>query len=110
MMEMLDVAMAGPGVVRRLRSCREGQRPEGGGGTESLLPGALFHTREKDTQEKSWARGAQDQPVTQHAPSRRSTIWHYQTVNVSCAEVGCPCETLGKLAGTGCYNGMPPGS
>ena len=35
----------------------------------ACCPGNLFHTHEKDTREKSWARAAPDLPVRQHAPS-----------------------------------------
>ena len=36
---------AGPGIVRKLRSCEERRKPEGGGGTGSLLPWKLVpHT------------------------------------------------------------------
>ena len=72
--------------------------------------GDLLHTLEKDTREKSSARAAPDLPVTQHTPSRKSTQWHNRTQNVSCAEVGCPCETPGILADTGCEHGMPAGT
>ena len=76
----------------------------------ACCPGDLFHTREKDTLEQSLARAALDLPVRQHTPSRRSIHWHNRTQNVSCAEVGCTCDTSDILADRGCERGMPAGT
>ena len=76
--------------------------------------GDLLHTLEKDTREKSSARAAPDLPVTQHTPSRKSTQWHNRTQNVSCSEVGCPCETafIQQTQGVyvACQQALAPGS
>ena len=76
----------------------------------ACCPGDLFHTREKDTWEKSWDSAAQHQPIRQHTPSCRSTHWHDRTQSVSCAVVRCLCETPGILPDTGHEHGMPAGT
>ena len=43
--EMVDIAMTRPGMVRRLRCCQVGQSPEGERGTDCLLHRSLvLHT------------------------------------------------------------------
>ena len=68
---MVDLAMAGPGMVRRLRSCRDGQKPKGERATDCPLHYRLvLHTRKGDLG-RTWASAAQNQPISQHTLSPR---------------------------------------
>ena len=106
--EIVDVSMARPGMVRRLRSWRVGQRPKGERGTDCLLHWRLVtHTWEGDLG-RSWARAAQEKPISQHTPYLR--VAHTATQNTRRAKVSCTCKTTGILGETGWESGMPPGT
>ena len=106
--EMVDVAMARLGMVRRLRSCRVGQRREGERGIDCLLHWRLVPHMWEGELGRSWARAVQEQPISQHAPSL--SVAHTVTQNVRHAKVSCTCKTTGILGETGCERGMPPGT
>ena len=106
--EMVDIAMTRPGMVRRLRSCQVGQSPEGERGTDCLLHRRLvLHTWEGELR-MSWDSAVQEQPISQHTTSPR--VAHTATQNVRHAKVSCICKTTGILGATGCEHGMPPGT
>ena len=57
---------------------------------------------------RSWARAAQEQPISQHTLYLR--VAHTATQNTRHAKVSCTCKTTGILGETGCGCGMPTGT
>ena len=91
--EMVDVAMARPRMVRRLR-----------------LPAALetCSTHVRGRTGKVLGQCCPEQPISQHIPSL--SVAHTVTQNVRHAKVSCTCKPTGILGETGCERGMPPGT
>ena len=95
--EMMDVAMARPGMVR-LWSCRDGQRAEGERVTDCLLHWRLvLHTCEKENWESPGPVLPQISPAASTRPPESGTHWHDMTQNKRRSKVCCICKTTGIL-------------
>ena len=106
--EMLNVALEGPRIVRSLRSCREEQRPEGERGTDSLLHWRFIpHVRRPRKFLGLCYSGSAHQPA--HCLGG-GPHWHNVTQNARRAKVGCACKTTGMLGEIECEFGMSPGT